>query len=113
MLLLGHFDIHALSTELGRSYADAFINKKGRELDQVSALGADAYFVLCSALERSQSLSGPAIRKALADTAAFPGATGLITLNDENNSRSTCNVFQVKEGTFTYLKSISPALKTQ
>ena len=113
MLLIDLFDIHALSTELGRSYADAFMNKKGTELNRINALGADAYFVLRSALERAQSLSGQAIRKALADTTAFPGTTGLITLNDEDNTRTTCNVFQVKEGAFTYLTSISPGLKTQ
>src|SRR5216683_1948220 len=64
--------------------------------DSVAALGYDAANVAIHAMKQSPDLTGPALRRALAQTRDFPGVGGTITLDENRNPLKPAVVLQVE-----------------
>ena len=80
----------------------------GKEPASVTALGYDAYLVILDAIKRAGSLDRVAIRDAIAETADFPGAAGMISLDATGDAVKSAVIKQVKDGTFVYLATVEP-----
>lgn len=86
----------------------AFNAKYGRNPDGLAALGYDAAKILADAMERAESLKPSDIRKALAETKDFAGATGTITIDEERNAQKSVVMLEVKGGKFVFKERINP-----
>jgi len=74
----------------------------------VTALGYDGYMMTLDAIERAGSADPVAIRDALAKTADFEGATGMITIDENGDAtKNEAIIKTVKDGIFTYLDSVT------
>lgn len=82
--------------------------KYGTVPDSLAALGYDAARVAVDAMKRARDLSGPALREAIAATKEFPGAAGVITLDEHRNPVKPAVVLKVEGGKFKYVTTISP-----
>ncbi|MEJ2641304.1 MAG: ABC transporter substrate-binding protein [Desulfosarcinaceae bacterium] len=81
-----------------------------RDIDNVSApLAFDAVLLLADAMTRAASLAGEDVRRALAQTDNFQGATGIFSF-DENGDPKNKDVIiiQFKEGRRLFHKTIRP-----
>lgn len=76
--------------------------------DGLAALGYDAARVLFAAMERSPSLSGKDLAKAIADTKDFPGVTGKITLDQNRDAQKQAVIVQVQKGQPRFVTAIVP-----
>jgi len=74
----------------------------------LAAQGYDAARLLADAIGRAKGDSPDAIRDAIAETKAFPGATGAITINAERNADKSIVIVQIKGGKFTYHSTVDP-----
>lgn len=72
----------------------------------VTALGYDAYLLILDAIERAGSTDPVAVRDAIADTKAFPGAAGPITLDENGDAVKDAIIKTVKDGKFTYMDTV-------
>lgn len=82
--------------------------KYGAVPDSLAALGYDSARVAVDAMKRAKDLSGPALRDAIAATKEFPGAAGVITLDEHRNPVKPAVVLKVEGGKFKYVTTISP-----
>ena len=74
----------------------------------VTALGYDGYMMTLDAIERAGSADPVAIRDALAKTADFEGATGMLTIDENGDAtKNEAIIKTVKDGIFTYLDSVT------
>lgn len=77
--------------------------------DALAALGYDAAQIAISAIENSADLSRSSIRKALANTTNFEGATGIISINKKRNAVKPSVVLQVGPNKqFSYRATLNP-----
>ncbi|MBL8911106.1 MAG: ABC transporter substrate-binding protein [Archangium sp.] len=76
--------------------------------DSLAALGYDSARVTIEAMKRAPDLSGPALRKAIAETKDFPGVAGVITLDEKRNPVKPAVVLKVEGGKFKYVDTVSP-----
>ena len=75
----------------------------GKEPAAVTALGYDAYIVILDAITKANSSDSVKIKEQLAKTKDFPGAAGMITLDENGDAVKDAVIKQVKGGKFTYL----------
>ena len=76
--------------------------------DALAALGYDAAKVAIPALEKSKDLTGPSIRDAIAQTQAFPGVAGTISLDKDRNAVKSAAVLKVANGKTEFVTTINP-----
>lgn len=95
-------------TETSKIFLDAYRQKYNKEPAAVTALGFDGYLVARAAIEKAQSLDRVKIRDAIAKTADFPGAAGVITLDAEGDAVKSAVIKTVKDGKFSYLATVQP-----
>ena len=77
--------------------------------DSLAAQAYDAAGMLVDAMKRATDLSGPAIRDALANTKAYRGVTGDITLDAKRNPVKPAVVLKLaKGGKYEYVTTIQP-----
>jgi len=76
--------------------------------DSLAALGYDAANVAIHAMKQAPSLTGPALRQAVAQTKDFPGVAGTITLDENRNPVKPAVVLQVQTGKTKYIATITP-----
>jgi branched-chain amino acid transport system substrate-binding protein len=108
-----HFNAAAVTTKLGKEFMALYKKKYNRELDAFGAMGADAYFVLLDAMQRSTSTLGPKVREGLATTRDFQGVSGKISIGEDGNAVKSVVINQVKDGKFVYVTSMSPSFAGQ
>jgi branched-chain amino acid transport system substrate-binding protein len=89
-------------------FISAFRARYGRSPEAASALGYDAARVALAAMERAESLSGPAIRDALAATKDFPGATGTLTLDASRNPVKPAVILTLRDGKRRFAAAVTP-----
>ncbi len=89
-------------------FISAFRKRYGRAPEASSALGYDAARVALAAIEKAGSLSGPAIRDALAATKDFPGATGTLTLDANRNPVKPAVILTIQEGRRKFAAAVTP-----
>ena len=78
----------------------------GKEPAAVTALGYDAYIVILDAIKKANSSDPVKIKEQLALTKDFPGAAGMITLDENGDAVKDAVIKQVKSGKFTYMDLI-------
>jgi branched-chain amino acid transport system substrate-binding protein len=81
----------------------------GKVPDAMAALGYDATKILADAIKRANSTDGPALRDAIAQTKAFPGVSGDITLDEKRNAKKPAVVLQIVGKTYKYVATVPPA----
>jgi branched-chain amino acid transport system substrate-binding protein len=113
MYFTAHFSPAAVNTKLGKEFMAFYKKKYNRELDGFGAMGADAYFVLIDAMQRSGSTLGPRVREGLAATRDFQGVSGKISIGEDGNAVKSVVINQVKDGKFVYVTSMSPTFTGQ
>ncbi|EGW37611.1 ABC transporter substrate-binding protein [Desulfosporosinus sp. OT] len=77
-----------------------------KEPAAVTALGYDAYIVILDAIKKANSSDAVKIQEQLAKTKDFPGAAGMITLDENGDAVKDAVIKQVKNGKFTYMDII-------
>jgi branched-chain amino acid transport system substrate-binding protein len=102
-----HYSVDNPSPVLQRFLAE-YKARYGQQPDVSVALGYDAARVVLAALERAESLTGPAIRDALATTKDFPTASGNITLDAERNPVKPAVILKVQGGRSVFATSMAP-----
>jgi branched-chain amino acid transport system substrate-binding protein len=82
-----------------KSFVDAYKQMyNGKMPDAMAILGYDAARIMCDAITRAGNTKGAAIRKALADTKDFKGASGTITIDEKRNAKKPIVVLQIVPG---------------
>lgn len=76
--------------------------KYKHEPTSLAAQGYDAAAVLFDAMKRAPDVTPESLRKALAATKDFPGATGTLSMDANRNANKPIVVVQIKGGKFTY-----------
>jgi branched-chain amino acid transport system substrate-binding protein len=102
-----HYAVDNPSPELKRFLA-AYQARYGRPPEAAVALGYDAARVALAAMERAESLTGPAIREALARTRDFAGASGTLTLDAERNPIKPAVILRIHGGARTFAAAVTP-----
>jgi len=91
-----------------RKFIEAYISEYDKEPDAFAALGYDAAMVMFDSILRAGSLDKVAIKDALNATSDYPGATGLITI-DQGSVLKTVVFVQVKQGKTEFVDKILPS----
>ncbi len=95
-------------TQESKVFLDAYREEYKKEPSAVTALSYDAYLVILDAIKRANSTDPVKIRDEIAKTKNFPGAAGVITIDENNNAVKDAVLKVVKDGKFTYLDTIKP-----
>ncbi|WP_432406102.1 ABC transporter substrate-binding protein [Wukongibacter sp. M2B1] len=105
------FDANAKLTDTTGEFLKAYNEKYSKEPAAVTALAFDAYLLALDAIKRADSTDPTAIRDALAETKEFPGAAGVVTLDENGDAVKSAVIKTVKDGKFTYLTTVEPMKK--
>ncbi|SDJ92513.1 ABC transporter substrate-binding protein [Natronincola ferrireducens] len=89
-------------------FLDAYRSKYGKEPAAVTALGYDAYILIRDAIERAGAVDPIKIRDEIAKTSGFPGAAGVINLDENGDAVKSAVIKIVENGEFVYLDTIEP-----
>jgi branched-chain amino acid transport system substrate-binding protein len=108
MYFTAHFHRDQAGTPLARDFRKAYEDQHKKELGAFTALGADSYFLLMNAITRANSLEGPKIAQALAETKDFPGVSGTVTMGPDHNPSKGVVIIKVDKGKFVYQTTIQP-----
>ena len=91
-----------------QNFIQKYKKRFGSTPDSMAALGYDATQILCDAIKRAKSTSGPAIAQQLAETKDFDGVTGKITIDEHRNAVKPGVILEMKKGQPTYVTTIQP-----
>ncbi len=95
-------------TDTSKEFLDKYRAEYNKEPAAVTALSFDAYLVILDAIERAGSADPVAIRDALAKTADYPGAAGMISLDENGDAVKSAILKTVEDGKFVYKTIIEP-----
>jgi branched-chain amino acid transport system substrate-binding protein len=98
-------------TKESEKFLAEYRKEYNKEPAAVTALAYDAYILILDAIKRANSADPVKIREELAKTKDFEGAAGKITLDENGDAVKNAVIKVVKNGKFTYLDTIEPALK--
>jgi branched-chain amino acid transport system substrate-binding protein len=102
-----HYAVDNPSRELRRFVAE-YQARYGHPPDVSAALGYDAARVALAAMERAESLTGPAIRDALAKTKDFPSVSGTISLDADRNPVKPAVILKIEGGKRVFAAAVTP-----
>jgi len=104
------FDSAVPLTDETTVFLDAYKAKYGEDKEPaaVTALAYDAYILALDAIERAGSTEGPVIRDALETTENFPGAAGIVTLDENGDAVKSAIIKTIENGEFTYKSTVEP-----
>ena len=102
-----HYAVDNPSPEL-RRFVAAYQERYGRTPDASAALGYDAARVALAAMQRAESLTGSAIRDALAQTKDFPSVSGSITLDAARNPVKPAVILRIQDGRRQFAAAVTP-----
>lgn len=105
------FDANAKLTDNTTKFLEAYNEKYNKEPAAVTALAFDAYLLALDAIKKANSTDPTAIKDALAATKDFPGAAGVVTLDENGDAVKSAVIKTVKDGKFTYLTTVEPMKK--
>ena len=93
-----------------RYLQDLYLRKFHKPIENMSTpLAYDAVFLLANAIEQAGSLDRARIRLALARTRDFPGATGVISFDQNGDPRNKdVIIIRFQNGKRTFFKTIRP-----
>ncbi|MBW6409891.1 ABC transporter substrate-binding protein [Clostridium weizhouense] len=93
-------------TEETKTFLNAYRKKYNKEPSAVTALAYDAYLLILDSIKRANSIDPVKIRDEISKTKNFPGAAGVITIDENNNAIKDAVLKVIKDGNFTYLDTI-------
>lgn len=102
-----HYSPDDVTPEVQKFIAD-FKAEHGAIPDGLAAMGYDAAMILADAMKRAGSLTGEAIKTALAATKNYQAVTGLITINSKRDAEKSAVVIEIKDKTFIFKEKINP-----
>jgi branched-chain amino acid transport system substrate-binding protein len=76
--------------------------------DALAALGYDSMKVLADAIKRAGTTESGKLRDAIGQTKAFPGVTGMITIDADRNAVKPAVVLKLQDSKFVYETTIAP-----
>jgi branched-chain amino acid transport system substrate-binding protein len=85
-----------------KKFSEAYRAKYKDTPPALAAQGYDAARVLFDAMQRAPEITPENIRKALAETKDFQGATGKITMDPDRNATKPVVIVQIKDKKFTF-----------
>jgi len=91
-----------------QAFVKKYVEKFKREPSALAAQGYDSAMLLFDAMGRAKGDTPEAIRDAIAETKAFQGATGAITINADRNADKPIVIVQIKGKKFTYFDTVDP-----
>lgn len=91
-----------------RNFVKGYRTRYNEAPDAVGALSYDAAKILINAIRKTGSALPSAIRKELAQTKAFPGVTGSITIDSNRNAVKPAVVLRVQNGKLEYVETVAP-----
>ncbi|OYV05283.1 MAG: ethanolamine utilization protein EutJ [Verrucomicrobiales bacterium VVV1] len=80
----------------------------GKTPDAMAVLGYDSALVLADAMKRAGTTESAALRKAIAETKDFAGASGKITLNEDRDALKALVFIKIENGAFKYTATVNP-----
>ena len=89
-----------------KKFLAAFQAKFKHEPSSLSAQGYDATKLLFDAVGRATEVTHEGVRKALAETKDFPGATGMMTMDKNRNANKPIVVVQIKNKKFAFATQV-------
>ena len=96
-------------TPQAKTFLDEYRKKSGgKEPAAVTALGYDGYLVALDAIKRAGSVNPQQIRDAIAKTAGFVGATGIVTLDANGDATKSAYIKAVEGGKFVFKTIVNP-----
>lgn len=91
-----------------KRFLEAFRSRYGRDPSSGNTLGYDAARLLADAMTRAPEPTRAAIRKALAETKDFAGATGTMSMDAGRNPKKPVVVVRIVNRRFTYATQLAP-----
>jgi branched-chain amino acid transport system substrate-binding protein len=102
-----HFAVGNTGT-LSRAFVGAFERRYGAEPNGLSALTYDAVRLVADAVSRAGTTERAALRRALAATRDFPGATGMTTINRQRDADKDASIIEVRNGRLAFVETVRP-----
>jgi branched-chain amino acid transport system substrate-binding protein len=102
-----HYSVDDPAPAVQKFVAD-YKAKYGATPDALAALGYDAARILADAMKRANSSDGAKVRDALAQTKAYAGVTGNITIDKDRNAVKPVVMLKVQDGKFVFQERIEP-----
>ncbi len=105
------FDSEVPLTEETTTFLEAYKAEYGadKEPAAVTALAYDAYIVALDAMERANTTTDTvAIRDAVSETSMFPGAAGIISLDENGDAVKSAIIKVIEDGKFKYKSTVEP-----
>ncbi len=105
------FDSEVPLTEETTTFLEAYRAEYGADVEPaaVTALAYDAYLVALDAMERANTTTDTvAIRDAVAETSMFPGAAGIISLDENGDAVKSAIIKVIEDGKFKYKATVEP-----
>ncbi|MBO6039259.1 MAG: ABC transporter substrate-binding protein [Acidaminococcaceae bacterium] len=109
------FDSTNAATPEAKKFLEAYAKEyKGEQPGGLTAMAYDCYLIALAAMEKAGTDDSQKIRDAIAATKDLETATGKTTLNADGDPIKSAVVKTIKNGKFTYLKTVNPEdLKAQ
>jgi branched-chain amino acid transport system substrate-binding protein len=94
--------------KVSRAFVEAFERRYHTPPNGLAALTYDAVRLVADALSRAGTTERAALRRSLAQTRDFPGATGLTTLNAQRDADKDASIIEVRNGKLEFVETIRP-----
>ncbi len=91
-----------------QAFVKAYTAEYKKPPSGLAALGYDAMKIIAQAITTAKSTDRAKVKDALAQTKAFPGVTGDITIDANRNASKPAVVLQIKGNEFVYKKTVTP-----
>jgi branched-chain amino acid transport system substrate-binding protein len=102
------FAVEGATSNVAKTFLDAYTKKYNKAPAAVTALGFDGYILAINAIKTANTLDTTKIRDAIAATSGFEGATGTINLGADRNAVKSAFIKSVKDGKFAYQTVVNP-----
>ncbi len=98
-----------IKNEEGKKFLSAYKKKYGKDPNSFSALGYDAYLLIYDALKRVDKYESKEINEAIHLAKNVEGAAGLITMDQNGDTKRSVVIMKIISGEKRYVTSIEPA----
>lgn len=98
-----------IENEEGKKFLSAYKKKYGKDPNSFSALGYDAYLLIYDALKRVDKYEPNEINDAIHLAKNVEGAAGLITMDQNGDTKRSVVIMKIISGEKRYVTSIEPA----
>jgi branched-chain amino acid transport system substrate-binding protein len=107
--MVNHYSVDDPSPAVQKFVADYKKRYGGTVPDAIAALGYDAMNVLADAIKRAGTTESAKLRDAIAQTKAFSGVTGSISINASRDAVKPAVVFELRDKKLVYKETIQPS----